>query len=202
MRVTRKTQMETRRRLLEAAQGLFSDVGFGRATTREVARRAHVAAGTLFNYFPSKEALGMALLARAVEAAEGEFDRSRRGEEPLEETLFGWIAIQLRHLAPYRAWVAEVLDAGASLLRSSKGAEGEAERFRVRHLERVVGWLAETGWTESSPIDLHLYWTLYLGVLDFWTRDDSHNQEATLALLDRSIRLFTRGLDETRSRPR
>src|SRR5262245_44844731 len=196
MRVTRKTQQETRQRLLDVAQVLFERVGYSAATTREVARRARVASGTLFNYFPSKEALGAALLSRAVEAAEAEFDAGRREGEPLEETLFAWIAIQLRHLEPCRGWVAEVLDAGASLLRSPASDAAEAQRFRVHHLERVAEWLAASGRERESAIDLHLYWTLYLGVLDFWTRDRSHNQEATLALLDRSVALFVRGLSE------
>ena len=46
---------------------------------------------------------------------------------------------------------------------------------------------------------LHLYWTLYLGVLDFWTRDETEHQQATLALLDRSMALFVRGLREDAS---
>lgn len=197
MRVTRQTQQETRRRLMAEAQTLFSEVGFAAATTREVARRAGVATGTLFNYFPSKEALGAALLGRAAEAAEAEFDAARREGETLEETLFAWIAIQLRHLEPCRAWVAEVVDAGTSLLRSpASGGGEEAERFRVTQLERVAGWLTANGREREHAIDLHLYWTLYLGVLSFWTRDGSHNQEATLALLDRSMGLFARGLTE------
>ena len=197
MRVSRQTRLETRQRLLDVAQALFSEVGYGAATTREVARRAGVASGTLFNYFPSKEALGTALLSRAVDAAEAEFDATRPAAEALEERLFAWVAIQLRHLEPCRAWVAEVLDAGASLLRSSAAEGGaEAERFRVHHLERVSEWLAAAGLARESALDLHLYWTLYLGVLDFWSRDASHNQEATLALLDRSMGLFVRGLAE------
>src|SRR5688572_9774278 len=165
MRVTRTTQLETRKRLLEAAKTVFGKAGFGAATTREIARRAGVAAGTLFNYFPDKEALGAALLARASAAAEAEFDAARREGETLEETLFAWVAILLRHLAPFRAWAPEVLEAGAGLLRASGAAPAaEGERFRTMHLERVQTWLAEAGRTRELPIDLHLYWTLFLGV--------------------------------------
>ena len=133
MRVTRETRIETRRRLLEAARALFAEVGFAAAGTREVARRAGVAAGTLFNYFPSKEALGAALLAQAAEAAEAEFEARRSPGGTLEETLFAWVAIQLRHLEPFRPWAAEALDSAASLLRapttSATPASGEAGRF-------------------------------------------------------------------------
>ncbi len=199
MRVTRETQVETRRRLLEAAREEFGAAGFAAATTRDIARRAGVAAGTLFNYFPGKEALGAALLLEACAAAETEFDSKRREGESLEEVLFAWVAILLRHLAPFRSWAPAVLEAGSELLRSpSDTAAAEGERFRTLHLERVQAWLAEHGRTSELPIDLHLYWTLFLGVVEFWSADSSHNQEATLALLDRSMGLFARGLTEDR----
>lgn len=202
MRVTPETQARTRQKLLEAARALFVEDGYAEATTRAIARRAGVATGTLFNYFASKEALGAALLGAAAAEAEAEFDEQERPDEEFEARLFGYVAIQLRHLAPYRSWVAEVLDSGASLLRSSAPDGAAGEGFRLRHLERVAHWLREEAPERESLIDLHLYWTLYLGVLQFWARDDSHNQEATLALLDRSMGLFVRGLDETTERSR
>jgi AcrR family transcriptional regulator len=199
MRVTRETRIQTRRRLLDAARHEFGAASFASATTRDIARRAGVAAGTLFNYFPGKEALGAALLVEASEAAEAEFDATRRAGEPLEETLFAWVAILLRHLSPFRSWAPEVLEAGSGLLPSPGSATAaEGERFRTLHLERVQTWLAEQGRTRELPIDLHLYWTLFLGVVGFWSADTSRNQEATLALLDRSMGLFARGLTEDR----
>jgi AcrR family transcriptional regulator len=197
MRVTQKTKQETRAKLLEAARGLFAEVGFARATTREVAQRSGVAAGTLFNYFATKESLGAALLLEASAAAEVEFEGSRRDGEPLEETLFAWVAIHLRHLEPYRAWAAEVLEAGASLLRRSDGGgESEGERFRRQHLERVAACIADATGAPERALDLHLFWTLVVGVLEFWTRDESAHREATLALLDRSMKLFARSVTE------
>ena len=35
-----------------------------------------------------------------------------------------------------------------------------------------------------TPVALQMYWTLYLGVLSFWTNDKSPKQEDTLALED------------------
>ncbi len=71
-----------RRRILEAAQDVFGEVGFEAARMEEIARRAEVSKGTLYNFFDSKEDLlicaveqamqdGHRTVARAVDAAPG-----------------------------------------------------------------------------------------------------------------------------------
>lgn len=49
--------MGKRKRLLDSAIALFAVGGIDQTTTADVARKAGVAAGTLFNYFPTKEEL-------------------------------------------------------------------------------------------------------------------------------------------------
>lgn len=197
MRVTRETREKTREAILEAAAYHFCASGFEAATTREIAAAAGIAAGTLYNYFPTKEALGLALVAEAAEAGEVEFAATRRAGETLEERLFARIAIQLRHLTPTRPWVGAVLDADLSPLRA-EAAGGPAASLCRRHLEQVsLALRDEPGLrpgSAESTVNLHLYWSLYLGVVAFWSRDASHHQEDTLALLDRSIELFCRAL--------
>ena len=194
MRVTPETRERTRQDLLESGTTLFAEVGFGAATTRELARRAGVAAGTVFNYFASKEALAAAVLEGALRGAWGEREAERRVDETAEEALFALVAAELRHLAPHRAWVAEVVESGLSPLR--RGADEGVAALRTAHLERVTDALREAGLSAPGEIALHLYWTLYLGVLSFWSHDASEHDAATLALLDRSIQLFVRALRE------
>ena len=55
--------------LLEAAAQVFRAEGYG-ATTNRIAERAGVSIGTLYEYFPNKEALLLALAERHVEEAE------------------------------------------------------------------------------------------------------------------------------------
>ena len=190
MRVTPETRERTRLDLLEAGTALFAEVGFGAATTRELARRARVAAGTVFNYFPSKEALAAAVLAGALDAAFAEREGDRREGESLEEALFALVATELRHLAPHRAWVAELVETGLSPLR--RGPDEGVAALRAAHLARVEEAVRGAGQRQPDEVGLHLYWTLYLGVLSFWSHDASEHQTATLALLDRSIQLFCR----------
>ena len=201
MRVSQQTKERTRAALLAAGAELFGERGFERATTRELAARAGIAVGTLFNYFPSKEALALELVRQAADEAQGSFEAERRPDAELEETLFGLIACHLRHLTPYRGWVRDALRGlGDPLLFRTQGAAGP-QQLAADHLGQVDLWLTEAGERDERDITLHLYWTLYLGVLDFWSRDESEHQAATLALLDRSMNLFCHALSARGASP-
>jgi AcrR family transcriptional regulator len=193
MRVTAEAKLATRRRILEAAQDCFSKVGFEAATTREIAAAAGIAAGTLFNYFPAKEAIALALVADALGEARRRFDRRPRGDS-LEEDLFALIAAELRSLRPHRGYVRPVLETALSpLVRAGVSPEGEA--IRVEHLETVERLMeVQAPGRPPSPIVLNLYWTLYTGVLAFWAGDSSPRQEETLAVLDHYLRAFVGSL--------
>jgi AcrR family transcriptional regulator len=51
-----------RQQIIEAAFDIFSEKGFATATTAEIARKAGVAEGTIYNYFPSKRDLLIAVV--------------------------------------------------------------------------------------------------------------------------------------------
>lgn len=55
--------------ILESAQAVFTEKGFHRATIREIATRAGVADGTVYNHFADKNALILALLGKFTQAA-------------------------------------------------------------------------------------------------------------------------------------
>jgi AcrR family transcriptional regulator len=56
-----------RNQILDAAAGVFAEKGFARATTKEIANRADVSEGTIYNYFDSKEDLLIGMMARVAE---------------------------------------------------------------------------------------------------------------------------------------
>jgi hypothetical protein len=41
-----------------------------------------------------------------------------------------------------------------------------------------------------TPLAANLYWTLFIGILVFWSQDASPKQEDTLALIDQSLVMF------------
>ena len=192
MRVTAEAKKRTRQKILEAAARLFTTDGYERTTTRDIARAAGIAAGTLFNYFASKDALALTLIADGLTRGAAAFESRRRGDEALEEDLFAHVVCVLGEIDAHRVFVGEVV--GASLSPFA-GAEPVSDRIRTDHLETVGGILHRHGADEARerPV-MHLYWTLFLGVLSFWSADGSPSEEDTLALLDRSMRMFAQSI--------
>ena len=82
--------------ILEAAAQLFGESGYEGTTTNRVAERAGVSIGSVYQYFPSKEALLVALAERHLEEAREEATAALRGlrEEGLapEEFFRGFVA--------------------------------------------------------------------------------------------------------------
>lgn len=68
----------TRRRILDAAVGLFAENGYAETGLNEVLQRASVSKGAFYYHFPSKEAVAAAIIEnfdqRLNEAAETHFD--------------------------------------------------------------------------------------------------------------------------------
>jgi AcrR family transcriptional regulator len=68
-------KQKTKLRILEAAEQLFQTQGFAKTTMNDVAKVADVGVGTLYNYYPSKTDLLIAIFGEKVE------------EVPLEQLL-------------------------------------------------------------------------------------------------------------------
>ena len=195
MRVTAATKEATRQKILEAAKELFASLGFRETTSRDLGKRAGIAAGTIFNYFPSKEAIVVQLIADALDHAEATFPRRLREGATLEEDLFLYVSTGLRQLRPLRGFIAPALE---THLGPASGGEGSelADRIRTLQLEGVSALLSKHGYTEPpTAVQLQMYWLLYTGVLASWAKDVSRNQEKTLALLDQSIKMFVNWID-------
>jgi AcrR family transcriptional regulator len=74
-RIDRKKE-ETRRKIIQAALELFQEKGIDATTMEQIAERADVAKGTLYNYYPVKEAIIADFIQRA--SLEKNAERVRR----------------------------------------------------------------------------------------------------------------------------
>lgn len=188
MRITAEEKKLTRQRILESAVTLFRTRGYETTTTRDIADAAQIATGTLFNYFPTKEAIIAVLAEGALAKAHAAFN-GRNSEGELAEQLFAHVAAELRHLKPLRKFITPLLETALSPLIASERSETN-DSLRADHLATVAELARKHGTAELSPLALQVYWSLYIGVLAFWAGDRSPKQEDTLALLDQSLSMF------------
>lgn len=69
-------------RIVEAAVRVFDDVGYGAATTNEIALEARVSIGSVYQYFPNKDALLVEIARRHLAFALAAFDALIADLEP------------------------------------------------------------------------------------------------------------------------
>ena len=70
---------ETRRRIIGATMRCVAEVGYSKATIREIARMANVTSASLYNYFPNKSELIRATIAARAEASMPRLRRAAAG---------------------------------------------------------------------------------------------------------------------------
>ncbi len=134
---------ERRQRILEAAMDLFARQGFHRTSTRQIAQAVGVAEGTLFNYFPTKTALLVAVMRYIVE---GYFSRELEPpptDDPVEllrETFRPRLELALRQAGRIRFILSELL-----MNREMRQAYFEAVVLRLTELieEPLQHYIAE-----------------------------------------------------------
>lgn len=57
----------TRERILNSAAHVFAEYGYAAGTTNRIAEHAHMSIGSLYQYFPNKDAILAELLVRHID---------------------------------------------------------------------------------------------------------------------------------------
>src|SRR3954470_20062437 len=89
-------KLDKRQRIRTAARELFSKFGYEEATLRQIAKRAHVGLGTLFNYADDKRDLIFLIFNEELDAiAERAFAAVSEGD-PLLERIVAFFRVYYR----------------------------------------------------------------------------------------------------------
>jgi len=182
-----------RGRIVDAALALFQSKGFDETTTRQIAKKAKLAEGTIFNYFETKEDIALHFFELEVDQAIATVrGNPRLRRAPLEEKLFALVEAQLEFLAPYEKFI------GAAFVHALRPTSRIAFSMRALDLRnRYIAFVQELVQdSDSVPAGSLLtwiapsaFWIYYMGILLYWLNDPSKGKQHTLALLDRSLTL-------------
>lgn len=107
-----RTKAVNRATILVAARRVFSDIGYGAASVRDVVRETDLATGTFYNYFPDKESVLRALVGEITVEARARVHTARMAATTLE----GFVS---RGFRAYFEFLAEDPDTVALMRRNS-----------------------------------------------------------------------------------
>jgi AcrR family transcriptional regulator len=110
---TQKRAEETNRILLDATEIVLARHGYEAATTNRIARAAGVSIGTLYHYFPSKEALIEAVVHRMWQSELAVLDAGEAKlhalplEQAVREIVGSIVTLAAKRIEFYGRWYAE-----------------------------------------------------------------------------------------------
>jgi AcrR family transcriptional regulator len=94
-----RTKAANREAILVAARRVFSDLGYGAASVRDVVRETDLATGTFYNYFPDKESVLRALVDEITVEARSRVRTARMAATTLEGFVSGGFRAYFEFLA-------------------------------------------------------------------------------------------------------
>lgn len=185
-KITPKAE-ETGRRILDAALELFRQEGFDTSTMRDIARKAEVATGAAYYYYPSKDAIVMDFYRRSCAEMQPKIEVALEGAGGLEKRLRELIRVKLEHFAPNRGVLRALLRNGADPRHPLSPFSPQTKEIRDIDLAWFRRILVDCGMRIPRDLEPRLpgvLWFFQMGVIFFWVVDESPDQARTTRLLE------------------
>ena len=193
VKITPKAE-ETGLRILDAALELFRQEGFDTATMRDIARKAGVATGAAYYYYPSKDAIVMGFYQRSNAEMQPKIEAALSEVNGLEKRLCAVIRVKLAHFAPNRGVLRALLRNGADPKHPLSPFSPQTKEIRDIDMAWFRRILVDCGVRVPRDLEPHLpgvLWFFQMGVIFFWVIDESANQTRTERLLDLAAKSVT-----------
>ena len=164
--------------ILQAAGALFAEVGYDKVTTNMIAERAGVSRGSLYQFFPNKEAIAQAFAADAIEQLHRVYDSMLSSEAmtlPLQEfldTFIDRIVAFNRNCPGYLA-----LELGSTISSSLALVLAKLQQGLLARQDALLAvyWPHSTG--EQRHLPLLITYRLFLALLPLALQGDEEQQK-------------------------
>jgi AcrR family transcriptional regulator len=187
-----KKKTATRDRIRAAASDLFARRGYGAATMRQIAKRAHVGLGTLFNYAEDKRDLVFLIFNEELNATTDVALAAPRPGQPLADQLLAVCAVHYRWLAEKPA-LARILLQELTFYSSGKQA-ATFHGIRRRLMEGIEALVRKAKVKEDPALVARYVFFVYSASLRWWIASPKPDPRAGIADLRRLLRLLVAGL--------
>jgi len=193
-----RKKLETRERIRAAAADLFTRHGYGAATMRQIAQRAHVGLGTLFNYAEDKRDLVFLIFNEELNAVTDVALAAPRPAQALLDQLLAVFGVHYRWLAT-KPVLARILLQELTFYSSGKQAAtflGIRRRLidGIEELVRQAQAAKRIGNREKPALIARHIFFVYSASLRWWIVARKPRPGDGLADLRRLLRLQIEGL--------
>ena len=184
-----RKQRARREALLNAAADLFSTHGFDAVTVSDIAQAADLATGTVYNYFPTKTALLMAILSADLDAML--YEIGREDASPIEALLGVFRVVDRRSRALWRQVVGQAMLDPAGLGR----AYAEVDRRLKAEVDAALARVEPRPWSDAEhPVLTELVFNIGNALFYDYIADESLTLETVHTRLVAQLRLVFAGL--------
>jgi AcrR family transcriptional regulator len=195
-----KRKLETRDRIRVAAADLFTRRGYGAATMRQIAKRAHVGLGTLFNYAEDKRDLVFLIFNEELNAITDVALAAPRPGQPLPDQLLAVFRVHYRWLAEKPALARILLQELTFYSSGKQAATFHAIRKRlIDGVESLVSTNQKNGKLRKDVpaafIARHIFF-VYSASLRWWIAAPKPDPNKGVADLRRLLKLQFEGLSK------
>ncbi|BBD09283.1 TetR/AcrR family transcriptional regulator [Desulfovibrio ferrophilus] len=193
MKISQEKKIENRQAIIQSAVELVIEKGLKAATMRGIARGAGCGDATIYNYFPTKEAILYAYYEDRFTAAVSDYEGiDGLAEYTLQERLQAFFEVFLDGCLADREFLqATFKDIFFSMPPNPKALRPVRECFFgiVNQAFEAAQGNGELEEQMFGDLLARFFWDYFLGIVAYWLRDDSEQFAATSSLIDKTMGL-------------
>lgn len=193
MKISAKQKQESRKAILDAAVDMIIEKGIKASSMRAIARKAGVGDATIYNYFPSKEALVYGYYRDAVESAVQAVENIGDLQEyQLNEKIQALMEAVLENFLGDREFVDQTFAQAFFTPIPSARAIKEIRGLFVLAVEDFYKQSVESGEIPELMLRDLVYqcvWDFFIAATMYWLKDDSDQFANTTVFMEKSIDL-------------
>jgi AcrR family transcriptional regulator len=194
-----RVRRETTLAIASAAEGVFAAEGLHAAHVEDIARRAGVAVGTIYNHYKDRDAILAALLRMRREAFLAEVDRAIAGTQgrSIREQLAAFVLMKVSYLAEHRTFFRILFDGELTRMRTSYPTAVAEHAQSIDgffgRIKELVRRGVESGELRGGHTDLDA-WMLGGMIRSISVRDLRENKPIQPGDVDHIVDVFLRGV--------
>jgi AcrR family transcriptional regulator len=191
-------KLDKRQRIRAAARELFSKLGYEAATLRQIARRAHVGLGTLFNYADDKRDLIFLIYNEELDAIAARATEAAQGGQDFVDQMAAFFRVYYRELGRELNLSRILLQELTFYSHGKQAAQFQNHRQRlVGRIETLVRAAQESGMLRSDkePALIAQYiFFVYSTAIRWWIGRDNPDPDKGISELRKLFSLQVEGL--------